>query len=164
MVRCAWAVGLCLSVIGGAAAESDAAFPVPVDTAYVAECGACHTAYAPGLLPARSWRRLFSELDRHFGTDASLDGPQGSALRQAVSELAADSADANALMRRIAASIPAGETPQSITATPFFKYMHDEVPGYIWQRPRVGRAANCGACHTRADAGRYYEREVRIPQ
>lgn len=164
MVRWAWAVGLYLSVIGGAAAESDAAFPMPVDKAYAAECGACHTIYAPGLLPARSWMRMFSELERHFGADASLDGPQGLALRQAVSELAADSAAANALMRRIAASIPAGETPQSIATTPFFKYMHDEVPGYIWRRPRVGRAANCGACHPRADAGSYYEREVRIPQ
>jgi hypothetical protein len=37
------------------------------------ECGACHMAYQPQLLPAKSWRRLLGDLSNHFGTDASLD-------------------------------------------------------------------------------------------
>ena len=27
------------------------------EAAYLANCAACHTAYSPGLLPARSWQR-----------------------------------------------------------------------------------------------------------
>ena len=37
------------------------------------ECGSCHLAYPPELLPASSWRRIMAGLDRHFGADASLD-------------------------------------------------------------------------------------------
>jgi hypothetical protein len=42
--------------------------------------------------------------------------------------------------------------------------MHDEVPAYIWKRKKIGSLANCIACHTRANEGRYGEREIRIPQ
>src|SRR5512142_1666971 len=48
---------------------------VPLLPAYQNECGACHVAYPPGMLPAASWRRLTSDLPHHFGTDASLDAP-----------------------------------------------------------------------------------------
>jgi hypothetical protein len=41
--------------------------------AYVQECGACHTPYPPALLPKESWQRLMGGLDKHYGTDASLD-------------------------------------------------------------------------------------------
>ena len=40
---------------------------------YRQECAACHLAYPPGMLPARSWNRIMGGLDRHYGTDASLD-------------------------------------------------------------------------------------------
>ena len=40
---------------------------------WVAECGACHLAYPPRFLPAESWREMMSGLDKHFGSDASLD-------------------------------------------------------------------------------------------
>ena len=46
---------------------------VPVLRKYQQECAACHMAYPPGLLPAASWQRLMGSLDKHFGTDASLD-------------------------------------------------------------------------------------------
>jgi hypothetical protein len=32
---------------------------------YKQECAACHLAYPPGLLPARSWSRIMSGLDKH---------------------------------------------------------------------------------------------------
>ena len=37
------------------------------------ECSACHMAYQPQLLPARSWDALMKGLDNHFGETASLD-------------------------------------------------------------------------------------------
>lgn len=40
---------------------------------YQRECGDCHVAYAPRLLPAADWRHILGALDRHFGVDASLD-------------------------------------------------------------------------------------------
>lgn len=145
-------------------AGHDAVFPMPADPAYVEECGGCHTAYAPGLLPARSWNRMMSELDRHFGEDASLDPATRARLGAALAGLAADAPRATLLMRRIATGVPPQEAPQRISETVFFRYMHDEVPASIWRRQGIGNPANCGACHVKADAGRYPEWEVRIPK
>lgn len=46
------------------------------DKQYLEECGACHFAYQPGLLPARSWGALLNDqaLRNHFGVNAELDG------------------------------------------------------------------------------------------
>jgi hypothetical protein len=157
-------VGLMAAWIGAGQAEGDAAFPMPAGKLYIEECGACHTAYAPGLLPARSWKKMLLELGEHFGEDASLDEGQRLALEKALVPLAADASGANMLMRRIASGISAYEAPQRISGSPFFKFMHDEVPSSFWKRPKIGGPANCGACHTRANEGRYYEREVSIPK
>ena len=45
----------------------------PLDPTYREECGACHMAYPPVLLPAASWDRIMSGLDDHFGDNAELD-------------------------------------------------------------------------------------------
>ncbi|MFA7501347.1 MAG: cytochrome C, partial [Sulfurimonas sp.] len=42
------------------------------DKLYVKECGACHFAYQPGLLPSNAWQKMMSNLENHFGSDASL--------------------------------------------------------------------------------------------
>jgi cytochrome c553 len=157
-------VGLTGFWISTGLADGDAAFPMPQGKLYVDECGSCHTAYAPGLLPARSWSKMMAELENHFGEDASLAAKESQAILAELTRLAADGGQANMLMRRISAGIPRQEAPQRISTTPFFKYMHDEVPGYIWKRKKIGSAANCVACHTKANEGRYYEREVAIPQ
>ncbi len=150
--------------IGQGQADNEVVFPMPPGPLYVKECGSCHTAYAPGLLPARSWQKMMDELDNHFGEDASLDEPERLAILRWLTDYAADSPNANMLMRRIASSIPRGAQPQRITETPLFKHQHDEVPAHFWKRPKIGSKANCGACHPRANEGRYPEREVRIPR
>jgi len=160
----ATALGLAGMWIGNAPADDEAVFPMPRDKTYLAECGGCHTAYAPGLLPARSWRRMLAELGNHFGEDASLQEPVRLALLKDLEDMAADGAFADLRMRRVAASVPAGATPQRITDGSSFRYIHDEVPKSFWQRKAIGGPANCIACHPRANEGRYGEREIRIPQ
>ena len=44
------------------------------DALYAQECGSCHMAYPPGLLPGRSWQRLMGNLADHFGDNAELPG------------------------------------------------------------------------------------------
>lgn len=113
-----------------------------------AECGSCHVAYPPQLLPAPAWNRIMSGLDRHFGADASLD--------------AAGSAAIGAFLVNNSRS---GEVRTlRITETGWFRHEHDEVPAATWTRPAVKSPANCVACHTRADAGDFSERNIRIPR
>lgn len=157
------AVSATALVITRAPADDEAIFPMPRGKVYVNECGACHTAYAPGLLPARSWRKMMAELNNHFGEDASLEEPHYFAILKDLENLAADGPQANMRMRRISGAIPPSLSPLRITESGYFKYMHDEVPKHFWQRKKIGTPANCVSCHTRANEGRYGEREVRIP-
>ena len=39
--------------------------------AYQSECGGCHFAYQPGLLPGKDWERIMDSLVEHYG-DLSL--------------------------------------------------------------------------------------------
>lgn len=145
-------------------AEVPARFPMPAGKTYVAECGACHTAFAPGLLPVRSWRRMMAELEDHFGEDASLEEPQYFAILKELETLAADGSYADMRMHRISDAISQNSEPQRITETPFFRHMHDEVPEAVWKQKRVAARSNCVACHVNANQGRFAEQEIRIPQ
>lgn len=40
---------------------------------YRTECGDCHLAFPPALLPAGSWRAVMAGLEDHFGDNAELD-------------------------------------------------------------------------------------------
>ena len=53
-------------------ADGDSA-PLVTNSLFSKECGACHMAYPPTLLPAVSWRKIVATLDDHFGENASLD-------------------------------------------------------------------------------------------
>jgi len=132
------------------------------DARYVEECGACHFAYPPGLLPARSWEKLLSNLSNHFGENAELNTD----LTQSLSAyLTANGADKvrNRLSKRIARSV-AHTTPLRITDTRFFKREHLELPqGWVKDNPKVHSYSNCQVCHSRAAQGSFDEQEIDIP-
>lgn len=143
--------------------ETEARFPMPAGKTYVDECGSCHTAFAPGLLPVRSWHKMMNELAHHFGKDASLEEPQYFAILKELETLAADGSYADMRMRRISAAISPDVAPQRFSDSAYFRYLHDEVPQASWKRKHVGLPSNCIACHARANEGRFGEREVRLP-
>jgi hypothetical protein len=148
-----WTVGAAMSVflVVDAMAAERASAP-PANAAYAAECGSCHIAYAPRLLAAPAWERIVKDLDKHFGTDASIEP----ALAR----------DIGAYLEANAGSSRRGADPAEprITRTAWFVREHDEVPADAWRRPAVGSPANCGACHTQAESGDYRKRNLRIPR
>ena len=147
---------------GGHEGAGGSTLPPVANAAWQAECAACHAAYHPGLLPARSWAAVMNGLDRHFGENATLDA----ATRDEIAGfLAANAADRNGNRRsaRIAASIPAAAAPLRISETPYIRAKHDEISADVWRRPGVGGAANCTACHRTAGRGDFAERNVMIP-
>lgn len=133
--------------------------PPATNAKWKAECASCHTLYQPGFLPARSWRKLMSGLDKHFGENASLDAVTNKEITDFLVKYSADSGSS-----RIARSIPASSTPLRITDTPWFKREHDEVGANVWKRPKIGSPSNCAACHAGAEQGDFSERRVRIPR
>lgn len=156
-MRSGMRVALVAVMIAGAAAHAgDHRYTVPDHPAWKAECGGCHLAYPPQLLPARSWRALMSGLDKHFGTDASLD-PQGMAAITAFLEQ-------NAGRKRPGKYSTSAEPVLRITETRWFVHEHDEVPARVWKSAKVKNAANCTACHVDADKGDFSEHGIRLPK
>lgn len=126
---------------------------VPMLPQYKQECAACHTAYPPGMLPASSWKRVMNDLPNHYGTDASLDP---ATVKSLSSWLGANAGT----YKRVREAPP----QDRITRSDWFIRKHDEVAGSVWKRASIKSAANCAACHTRADQGDFNEHAVRIPK
>lgn len=137
----------------------------PVDNPlYAAECGSCHFAYQPGLLPEASWRKMLSSLADHFGENAELTPETQTLLTEYLIQNAAEK-DSGRIARGILASAPQqGEPVQRITETGYFIRQHDELPARVWRdNPKVGSLSNCSACHTKAGNGSFDEHQVKIP-
>lgn len=124
-----------------------------------AECGACHMVYHPGLLPARSWRKMMGGLDKHFGQDASLDPIPQKEITDFLVKFSADQGNT-----KYAKSVPAASTPLRITETAWFKREHDEIGAAVWKRKKIGSASSCMACHKGAEQGDFSEDKVAIPR
>ncbi len=127
------------------------------------ECGACHMAFQPEFLPARSWKKLMEpkELTNHFGEIATL--PEASRVQIEAYLLAhAAGVAPGKESGRVAASIPEGEIPLRITETG--RWLQKHRPGEVnpadFQSPRVKSKANCQACHKGASQG-LYDDEIR---
>ena len=136
----------------------------PVNNAeYESECGSCHFAYQPGLLPSRSWEKLMEGLDHHFGENSALDAVVIQRITRYLTDNAAD--DANTwLSKRIMSSIRMSDTPLRISKLPMIAHEHDEIPVRLYRdNPDVGSMSNCSACHRKASDGLYDEHAVVIP-
>ena len=129
---------------------------------YASECGSCHLAYPPGLLPARSWSALLSGLDDHFGENAELDEPTRAQLAAFLVSGSADASGAKRAARVLRSA--GGTTPLRITALAFWRREHDELSPEVFRRETVRSAANCTACHRGAEQGMFDEDAVRIPR
>jgi hypothetical protein len=133
--------------------DDDERIPPAKNALWQSECGACHVAFPPRLLPAESWRAVMSGLDKHFGSDASLNAVSA---REIGAFLAKNSGSKR--------SETSGKPLLRITETRWFKREHDEVSDRTWKNPKVKSAANCAACHTQAESGNYSEHGIRIPR
>jgi hypothetical protein len=123
--------GIALALAALSAAADDVR--VPPNPAYQAECASCHVAYPPQLLSPGSWRQLMAGLDKHFGSDASLEP----ALAREIGQFRADHAG-----RRRGNEL-------RITETRWFRKEHrNEIPA--GKNP-----ADCAACHRGAEKGIY---------
>lgn len=127
------------------------------------ECASCHIAYAPSMLPKASWRRVMGGLDRHFGENASLDPATQADILRFLEVNAAD-AGTSQMGRRVMQGMGAKDAPLRITETRWFVRQHDEVARATWARKSIGSAANCAACHQKAEQGVFDEDAVRIPK
>lgn len=131
--------------------------------AYLKECGACHLAYQPEFLPARSWEKIVNSLDKHFGADASLDEDARMQINKYLTDGSAEKS-ASRVAKKFLKSIGRDETPARISGVGYFKKEHRKIGQDVIRRKSVGSFSNCNACHSAAEKGNYDEDLVRIPK
>ena len=123
------------------------------DPAYTEECGDCHLAYPPGLLPAQSWQAMMQGLDDHFGDNAELDADTAAHIHDYL-QGAALAPGAPGMMRKMLRNLPA-TAPIRITELPYFISAHRPIAGFAEQQEMS--LGNCEGCHVDALSGRFRE-------
>jgi cytochrome b len=134
---------------------------LPPNPTYQQECGACHYALNPSLLPAASWAALMASLGEHFGEDASLDDPTSRQLAAWLVGNAAETFDTESANRF---RVVAPEEPYRVSSTPYWVRKHASVPPEVFRRRSVQSKVNCQACHRDAESGRFDDQAIAIPE
>jgi nitrate/TMAO reductase-like tetraheme cytochrome c subunit len=127
--------------------------PSTVNAKFVQECAGCHMAFPPGLLPAASWTKMMTGLDKHFDVDASVTPAEATEIT-------------NFLVKNASNRWTATTAPLRITDSVWFKTKHSsrEVAPAVWKRASIKSASNCMACHTGAEKGDFNEHNIKIPK
>ena len=143
-----------LSTVLMASSVMAAKMPMPSDMpkSYEAECASCHMAYPPGLLGQKNWQSIMSNLDKHFGTDASIDAKEQNDISQWLTKN-------SATKKKYSLFVPS----HRITKSAWFKSEHDDISADIWKRSGVRSQANCLACHSDAATGGFNDKNIWIP-
>jgi hypothetical protein len=102
------------------------------------ECGSCHMAYPPQMLAAADWLLILSQLDNHFGCDASLD--------RANQEEIANYLDRNGAGRSSAGN--AANLPRITTSERFTKKHQGAIR--LWRKGGLKTLTDCMSCHAGA--------------
>jgi diheme cytochrome c len=132
---------------------------------YAEECGSCHYAYPPGLLPEASWRSLLAPqaLPDHFGENIEMKEAVRTELLDYAVRNAADHSPAKR-SRRIVASLGERPAPLRITEISYIRRKHQRIPEtQVKGNPKVNSLAMCDACHTQAGTGNLDDDSVVIP-
>lgn len=151
-----------VSVSAFSAVPSSFPFPTPVSgTLYEEECGDCHHAFHPSLLPGSSWSKIMIELESHFGEDASLDVETVSTLNYFIAVNSAEHGYTKAanLFRTVAS-----HDPLRITAIPVWNDIHNDISDKEFSHKSVGGQTNCEGCHRDALQGRFADKNIQLPE
>jgi hypothetical protein len=150
------AIAFSALVLGRAQAGGGHYYPPVIDPVVKEECGSCHLAFAPSMLPARSWKRMMGDLKNHFGDDASVDAETVTRITGYLTANAADTGGQR-YSEKLLRGVPATSAPLRITELPKWVKEHRKVPDWEWKHKDVRTRANCTACHVDAERGYYDE-------
>lgn len=130
------------------ASEGEYMQPVTHDATNT-ECSECHMAYPAGFLPQRSWSKIMTTLDNHFGENATLDDATRAEIEAYLVQNAADAGGrSSGLLYRVSPD----DTPLRISEMPWFRSEHEgEVSARRFKK--AGSMSNCAACHRGAGRG-----------
>ena len=152
------------TIVGSLFAQNPTTDVAPVDNQlYIKECGSCHFAYQPGLLPSSSWNKIMSNLGNHYNNDASISATNLQILTKYLNDNSAEKNMQYKRSNRIVSSLAKNQIPDSISTTPYMIKKHKDIKKDLITQNEVKGLFNCMACHKTADKGIYGERDINIP-
>jgi cytochrome c5 len=146
------AAATALALCAAAATFAQQAPSAPTATVWRNECGSCHVAFPARLLTAADWRLVMSRLDRHYGTDASIDSAAAGDIGRYLE------AGAGRRSGGDDAGLP------RITTGRWFVKEHRKVGAATFASPKVKSPVNCAACHANAAQGDFDDDDILIPR
>ena len=128
---------------------------------YIDECGACHLAYPPQLMPTQSWVELVRGLDDHFGENAEVDDELGVTISSYLDTYALGKGKPSR-MSKMMRNLPQ-QLPIRITAFPAFIDAHATVLEQLEMSEfPTGYLSPCADCHRQA-ASALFDKELLHP-
>jgi len=131
------------------------------NVAYEASCGGCHWAYAPQLLPKKSWETVLVSLGDHYGSEVALSEQERAIVENHLYSNAAD-VSASEISQKVMRSL-GGASPARVVEVPYIQRKHRKLSSETLVRKGVGGLANCIACHPGAANLDFEDDRVRIP-
>ncbi|MCP4933024.1 MAG: cytochrome C [bacterium] len=139
-----------VTVAGPTKAES---FPPIKNQTVKTECGECHMAFFPEMLPRKSWVKILNDLGNHYGEDASIDPAPLKEIIAFHTSRASDVLKSRGA-RKWREGLKKDEAPDRITTAPRFIRKHKENDyKRMWTKFKVTSNADCVACHKDANKG-----------
>jgi len=135
---------------------------LPDNATWRSECGDCHLAFHPTLLPKRSWQLMLNTLDDHFGEELEYDAETLAELEPFLTENAAESGLTEPA-HKVNKSIAADKTPLRITKTKYWVKKHIGINDEYWDHEKIASKTNCEACHLDAEEGTFEDSDMRLP-
>jgi hypothetical protein len=136
--------------------------PLERNQVYEEECGSCHNAFSPTLLPAKSWEKVMAGLGEHFGDDASLPEETSMEISKWLAASSAERAFSEPSKKIISSMGDAA--PLRITETEYWKEKHSDIGAEVYSRKAVSNKTNCAACHPGATSGSFEDRDISVPK
>jgi hypothetical protein len=122
------------------------------DSVYTEECGACHLAYPPGLLPAAGWKQVMAGLEDHFDESAELDAETTEHVGKYLATHALRPGQPSP-MSQLLRNLP-DVPPMRITELPAFLTAHELVARQLQlDEFSYGFLSPCADCHRQAGDG-----------
>jgi hypothetical protein len=121
-----------LMTISSMALADGNVMPMKVPEKVKSECASCHMVYPPAFLPKESWTTIMSGLEKHYGTDASLDPQSIKEISQWLNQYAGT-------YKRVSSAPP----NDRITESTWFIKKHRKITDSTWRNSQVKSKSNC---------------------
>lgn len=121
---------------------------------FVSECASCHILYPPNILPQRSWVAMMSDLENHFGDDASLTEEDNQEILTYLVNNSAENSTKEVSVKILKyAQKYQDKEILAFSQTGFWENTHLSIPENIFRQDNIKSKSNCKACHIDIEEG-----------